>query len=203
MKTYDPRETTAGATALLEKTDNPRHRHILNNYRRHALLEVSGRWPEILIPELVVAEPRYRLMEGGRTIVLDGMTQVRGFYQGVAEAGGNVFGPLQEEVAVTDWGIFTEGRFAAVLRGTSPALADDGVDPDKTYQVSTWVAFAWPYQDGLLVGEHVYEDHNSRTIDEVPHDTLVSPGLAREQLAPLVDEIPLSQIVEGLKLFER
>jgi hypothetical protein len=203
VKIYDVRETAAGADALLAKTDNPKHRHIVKNYRRHGLLEVSGRWSEILIPEMVVDEPRYRLMEGGNTLFLDGMAQVREFYRGMADAGANVFGALQEEVAVTDWGIFTEGLFASVQPGTAPALAGDDVDPERTYQISTWVSFAWPYRDGVLVGEHVYEDHNTRSIVEVPSDALVSPAQARERLAPLVDETPLSEIVEGVKLFER
>jgi hypothetical protein len=203
LKTYDVRDTCAGADAALAVTDNPRHRHILKNYRRHGLLEVSGRWTEILIQEMVVAEPSYRIMEGGRTHLVDGMDAVRGFYRGIAEAGENVFGPLEEQVAVSDWGIFTEGRFASVRPGTHPALAGDDVDPNGMYQISTWVAFAWPYRDGLLVGEHVYEDHNSREVVEVPHDTFVTSERARELLAPLVDQTPLSEIVEGLKLFAR
>jgi hypothetical protein len=201
MKVYDPRDTCAGADALLATLENPRHRHIVKNYRRHGLLEVSGRWEEILIPEMVVDEPRYRIMEGGRTTLVDGMSAVRDFYRGIADAGLTVFGPLEEQVAVTDWGIFTEGRFASVHPGTSQALADDDVDPGGMYQISHWVAFAWPYRDGRLEGEHVYEDHNSRHIEEVPHDALFTTPQARDLLAPLVDQTPLQEIIDGLKLF--
>lgn len=201
MKVYDPRDTCAGADALLATLENPRHRHIVKNYRRHGLLEVSGRWDEILIPDMVVDEPSYRIMEGGRTLIVDGMAEVRAFYKGIADAGLTVFGPLEEQVAVSDWGIFTEGRFASVQPGTSSALAGDGVDPDGMYQITHWVAFAWPYVDGRLQGEHVYEDPNSRQVEEVPHEALVSTPQARELLAPLVDLTPLSEIQEGLRLF--
>ncbi len=203
MKIYDPRDTCAGSDALLATIDNPRHRHLVKNYRRHGLLEVSGRWAEILIPEMMVAEPSYRIMEGGRTHVVEGMDAVRDFYRGFAEAGETVFGPLEEQVAVTDWGIFTEGLFASVRPGTHPALAADDVDPNGMYQITSWVAFAWPYQDGVLVGEHVYEDPNSRQVAEVPNDAFVTTEQARELLAPLVDATPMSEIVEGLKLFAR
>ena len=149
---------------------------------------------------MMVAEPSYRIMEGGRTHVVEGMDAVRDFYRGFAEAGETVFGPLEEQVAVTDWGIFTEGLFASVRPGTHPALAADDVDPNGMYQITSWVAFAWPYRDGVLVGEHVYEDPNSRQVVEVPNDAFVTTEQARELLAPLVDATPMSEIVEGLKL---
>jgi hypothetical protein len=58
--------------ALIERTGNPRHRAILRNYRRHVLLELAGRWPEILTPEMTVARPVYRSVTGSRTTVYDG-----------------------------------------------------------------------------------------------------------------------------------
>lgn len=201
MKLYDVRDTCAGVDRAIAAEDNPRHRHILHNFRRHGLLEVSGLWEQILIPEMTVEEPRYRLMEGGRTHRLEGMSAVANFYRQMTERGGNVFGALEEEVAVSDWGLFTEGVFAKVLPGSAPELQDDDTDPNCFYQVSVITAFAWPYESGRLVGEHVYEDHNSRTIDEVPADTFVTPVQARNILAPLLESTPLQLIVEGLELF--
>lgn len=193
------RGVPVGTDNALKVVENPRHRHILKNYRRHGLLEVSGRWPEILIPEMMVEEPVYRMMEPvGR---LNGMAEVRAFYKATAEAGAVVFGQLWEEVAVSDYGVFTEGLFAWVVPGTSPLLAADGVDPDGTYQIEQYFAFAWPYVGGRLVGENIYGDPYSRQVYEVPPSSITSPERAAEILAPLVDETPLSEIVEGLKLF--
>lgn len=201
MKLYDVRDTCAGVDRALAVEDDPRRRHILRNFRRHGLLEVSGLWKQILIPEMTVEEPRYRLMEGGRTHHFDGMAAVVGFYRDMTDRGDNVFGALEETVAVSDWGLFTEGVFAKVLPGTAPELRDDDPDPDRFYQVSVITAFAWPYVGGRLAGEHVYEDHNSRTIAEVPADTFVTPAQARERLAPLLEHTPLDAIVNGLALF--
>ena len=39
-----------GAERLIAKSNNPRHIAILNNYRRHAMLEVCGRFDEIFDP---------------------------------------------------------------------------------------------------------------------------------------------------------
>ena len=48
---------------LLRTVEDPRHRAILSNYRRHALLEVSGRYEEILTPAMTISNPVYRLTE--------------------------------------------------------------------------------------------------------------------------------------------
>ena len=57
MRTFDVRDVVKAPDELLARTDNPRHRAILTNFRRHALLEVAGRWPEILTPQMMVDTP--------------------------------------------------------------------------------------------------------------------------------------------------
>jgi hypothetical protein len=42
MAEWEITRITAATDELLRTTENPRHRAILSNYRRHALLEVSG-----------------------------------------------------------------------------------------------------------------------------------------------------------------
>jgi hypothetical protein len=42
---------------LLETLDNPRHRRIVANYRRHALLEVAGEWEPIFAPDMTIEIP--------------------------------------------------------------------------------------------------------------------------------------------------
>ncbi|WP_242904949.1 hypothetical protein [Actinomadura terrae] len=201
MKVFDVREITRGVDAALEVTRDPRHRHMLKNYRRHALLEVSGFWEDILIPAMTVEHPLYRLTERGRTHVCDGMEEVRAFYREIVDNGVNVFGALEEEVAVSDYGIFIEAVFAQVVRGTDAALAGEDVDPGGTYQISHRFAAAWPYRDGRLVGEFIYDDTGSWRFDEVDASALMSPAEAREALAPYLEQSPLSEIEDGLRLF--
>ncbi|WP_067461174.1 hypothetical protein [Actinomadura macra] len=201
MKVFDVREITTGVDAALAVVDDPRHRHMLKNYRRHALLEVSGYWEDILVPTMTVAHPVYRLTERGKTLVLDGMEEVRKFYSGIVEQGVNVFGALEEKVAVSDYGIFIEAIFAQIVRGTDAALAGEHVDPDGTYQVSHRFAAAWPYRDGLLAGEFIYDDTGSWRVDEVDPSALMTPAEARKALAPFLEQSPLSEVEDGLRLF--
>jgi hypothetical protein len=201
MKVFDVRDIPAGIDAALAVVDNPKHRHMLKNYRRHALLEVSGWWQDILVPTMTVAEPVYRITERGTTMVCDGMAEVRAFYSDIVESGRNVFGALAEEIAVSDHGIFIESVFAQVVRGTDAQLAGEDVDPNRTYQVSHRFAATWPYRDGRLVGEFVYDDTGSWRVDEVPDSALLSPAEARAALAPYLADSPLSEIEQGLRLF--
>jgi hypothetical protein len=98
-------------------------------------------------------------------------------------------------------GIFTEAVFAHVVPGTSELLSGEDTEPDKTYQVSSYIAMAWPYQGGRLVGEHVYEDVNTRSIVEVDESAITTPARARDLLAPYLADSPLEEITAGLRLF--
>jgi hypothetical protein len=201
MKVFDVRGISKGVDAALSVVDNPKHRHALRNYRRHALLEVSGFWEDILVPTMTVDHPVYRLTERGRTHVFDGMNAVRKLYSGLVGDGENVFGAIDEEVAVSDYGIFIEAVFAQIVRGTHSSLAEQGVDPERTYQVSHRFAASWPYRDGRLVGEFIYDDTGSWRVDEVDASALISPAEARARLAPYLEASPLQEIEQGLKLF--
>ena len=201
MDHFDVHGVTAGVDRALAVVENPRHRHILKNYRRHGLLEVSGLWEQILVPEMTVEHPVYRLTENGRRHVLDGMDAVAGFYRGITESRNNVGVLLDEEVGVSDTGLFSECRMSYVWPGDAPALAGDNVDPDCCYEVTSWVSMRWPYVGGRLAGEHVYEDSASRTVTEVDCSAFTTPEQAREILAPYLADSPLDELVAGLQLF--
>nr|WSY53878.1 hypothetical protein OG999_29685 [Streptomyces sp. NBC_00886] len=47
------------------QTANPLHRAILKNYLRHLLLELSGYWDQIIVPELTIYDPQYRVGDRG------------------------------------------------------------------------------------------------------------------------------------------
>jgi hypothetical protein len=178
------------ADALLGRLENPRHRAIVANFRRHALLEVSGRWREILTPEMTVAHPVYRIVDNGQTLVFDGIEEVRGFYRGMTEAGLNVFGPIEERLAVDDWGLAAEALFAQIMPGhVLVAQGEDVDDPDAHYLFSHRISMAWPYDDDAkLIGENVYEDPSTRTIEKLDPADVVTPQQAAALLAPLLEE---------------
>jgi hypothetical protein len=121
---------------LLTTVRDTHHRAILRNYRRHVLLELAGRWPEILTPAMTVAHPVYRSVMGAQTIVYDGIEEVAGFHRGLADAGMTVSSPIEERIAVADWGLATETRSLQILPGH--VLAAQGFpvpDRDDTYRL--------------------------------------------------------------------
>lgn len=189
MRTFDIRDVVKAPDELLDRTDNPRHRAILANFRRHALLEVSGRWREILTPAMVVDRPVYRINENGRSTHLTGLDEIGKFYQEIADHGLNVFGPIEEQIAVADWGLAIESLFGNYLPGHVLAAQGEAVDdPDAWYQLTHYMASFWPYDDECrLIGEHIYEDAASRSIEKLRPEQVVTPAMAAQILNPLID----------------
>jgi hypothetical protein len=185
----------AGLEKQLENVDDPRHRAILKNYRRHGLLEVAGRYEELLAPDMTVEHPHYRLHEGGQSVVLDGMEQVRGFYEALTAANAIVMWVADQDIAVNDHGFSGEVVFNAFV--PAPMLGDSafadiraGDDSGEMYLLRRTLAFVWPYDDRCrLIGEHVYEDTASREIVKPDPADVITAARAAELLAPEIDRV--------------
>ncbi|MGC0366015.1 hypothetical protein ABH922_003999 [Rhodococcus sp. 27YEA15] len=192
----------------LDTITNPRHQKILRNFRRHAMLEVSGRYKEILTPEMTVEEPVYRLFEDGQSIVLDGMDEVSNFYQSLAVTDTLVMWTSNSDFAVNDNGFSGETLFSQFVPGSilgdgvfgavhdsgdadskAPSNSASDIDPDGWYLVRRTLAFVWPYDEqGRLIGEHVYEDSASKVVTKVDPSEVISAARAAELLAPLLEK---------------
>lgn len=170
----------------LRRTNGPRQRAILLNYIRHGYLEVAGRYEEIFAPDMMVPHPVYHLVVGGRTVVLDGLDHVRGFYNAVISTRIAMWG-IDEKLAVADWGFAGELTFHSMLPGAALAVEGQEVDdPQAIYVRSSRMAFVWPYtENALLIGEHIYEDLSTREVRKL------SPGqeISRERVKQLCGEI--------------
>ncbi|MFJ4946821.1 hypothetical protein [Streptomyces sp. NPDC088760] len=59
MAKLDITKTNRAIDRLLEVTENPRHRFMLQAYYRHRYLEIAGRYEEIFAPEVMVENPVY------------------------------------------------------------------------------------------------------------------------------------------------
>ena len=192
MEKFDIRDMTKGVDEALAVTTDPHHRAILKNYRRHGLLEVSGLWQEILSPAMTVDEPYYRIMFHDHTEVYDGMNAVRGLYSGLAAMDPMLFGPIEEKIAVADWGFAAESMFDVYLPGselTSIGLAVE--DEDALHRARIPVAFFWHYtRDARLIGENVYQDWGAAQIEVADPSDLMSIAEARKRLAPLLENEP-------------
>jgi hypothetical protein len=188
---WDIRNVVRGPDALLATTENPRHRAMLLNFRRHALLEITGRWQEILQPSMLVPEPVYRINENGQSLVLRGQPEVADFYRIMTENGMTVFGPLSENIAVADWGLAIESHFLHHIPGTALRAQGADVDPAAHYQLTHYMASFWPYdQEVRLIGEHIYEDLGSRELVELDPGRVITPQEATEALEPFLLSAP-------------
>ncbi|WP_066300241.1 hypothetical protein [Arthrobacter luteolus] len=190
---------------VIDSTTIPLHRKILINYRRHGLLEVSGRYDELLQPEMTVRHPHYRLFEGGAATILDGMDEVRNFYRLLADIDMLVMWTGKQKMAVSDWGFAGEAEFSQFVPGkmlgdnvfaaigeSAPETRESGYDPDSFYLVRRTLAFFWPYDEtGKMIGEHVYEDTESKSVTKVETSEVITGVRAAELLAPIIDKYEL------------
>lgn len=167
---------------------DPRLRAMVENVRVHGMLEVSGRWEDILSPKLTVPHPKYIVSEGDSTEVFDGMDAVRHFYGDMTEAGLHVLVPYIEQMAVADWGVTFESLLSHTIPGHLMHIFGESVpDESLTYVMSMRVSNFWHYtEDVKLIGEHVYIDKASRKILPVAPGEELTPEKARAALEPIL-----------------
>ncbi len=81
MSRLDITKQNVAVEKVLGRTENPRHRYLLESYLRHRYLESAGRWQEILDPSLIVDHPFYRFnLAGQPPFTLEGKDQVAMLY---------------------------------------------------------------------------------------------------------------------------
>jgi hypothetical protein len=187
------RQSMAAADALLAEIENPKHRAILNNYRRHVYLEVCGRIDDILAPDMTVAHPVYRICWANTTRVLEGAEQVRNFYLELGSVGA-VLWNTDEQIAVADWGFASELCLNQLLPGRALAAEGEEIDdPEAIYHLKSRQAFVWPYsEDARLIGEHIYEDVSTREITKARPEEVISVERAAELVQPHLEQTTAS-----------
>lgn len=159
MSKLDITKQNVAVEKVLEHTDIPRHRYLLEAYLRHRYLESAGRWEEILDPELTVDEPHYRFnLAGQAPFSLSGRQEVGMLYGHWTATNQCIFYVEDEDVAVGDHMVI--GRGIGYQQTLGSELADAGldVDPESMYLKKSQIMMLWPYDDQCrLLGEDVWE----------------------------------------------
>lgn len=193
VRQLDITRTNVAVQELIEVTENPRHRYLLQAYDRHRNLEHAGRYEEIFAPEMTIERPVYRFsMIGQPPVVLEGRDQVEPLYQHWAATNQSIFYTEDETVAVGDWMVvstmigYQQVLGSDLIAGSAaPGTGDTALDADAMYLHRGRVAMVWPYDErGRLVGENVWE------YDASEHDLIrLNPGdvLTTEQAARLLE----------------
>jgi hypothetical protein len=193
MLELDICKTNVAVERLIEVTENPRHRYMLEAYDRHRNLEHAGRFAEIFTPEMTVERPVYRFnMLGQPAITLEGREQVEPIYRLWAETNQSIFYNENETIAVGDRLITS--TMVGYQQTLGSALVAGGVeaDADAMYLVRGHVAMIWPYDERCrLIGENVWEyDPSEHELIELDPADVLSTERAAELLEPLIKPLP-------------
>lgn len=192
MTQFDITETNLAVRKLIELTDNPRHRYLLQAYDRHRNLEHAGRFAEIFTPEMTVEHPVYRFHMGLPTS-LDGREQVEPVYRYWAETNQSVFYIASETIAVGDWLVVSSTLGYQQMLGSDLAASGFEVDdPGAMYLRKGRVAMIWPFDERCrLVGENVWEfDESERELIKLDPQDVLTTQRAAELLEPLIKPLP-------------
>jgi hypothetical protein len=188
----DITQTNAAVRRLLEVTENPRHRFLLQTYDRHRNLEMAGRYREIFAPEMTVEHPVYRFDLLDQKLILDGREQVQAVYHQWTENDQCIFYVEDEQLAVGDTMIVSRSLMYQQTPGAVLIAAGVEADADVTYLAKSREVMVWPYDDRCrLIGEDVWEyDTAAREFIELqPADVLTSER-SGDLLAPLITPLP-------------
>jgi hypothetical protein len=154
----DITKLTLAADRLLATLTNRRHVAMVSNYRRHAMLEVSGRYEEILIPGMTVEEPEYWSHTVGGSANFKGMKAIRSLYKFLVDEDICVQMLTNERLMVNDWGFSSFSTFQTFYPARyamSQGVVVD--DMDAVYIQTCDKAMFWHYDDrNLLQNEIVW-----------------------------------------------
>jgi hypothetical protein len=176
--------------SALARTADPHQRAMLLNMRRHILLELSGRWREVLQSEYTVDVPRYRVVTPLGAVEPVGLDEVKAFYESLFDARSGVWTAIEEQLIVHDKGVISEALLAAFMSGGALADAGADVDPSQDYMVTFNQAYAFEFdQDAKLVGERSY-DANNQKLFPVAKEDVITFDQAAIALAPFLDNPP-------------
>src|SRR6266550_19876 len=181
MPEFDIRRTKIAVEQLLEATENPRHRYMLEAYNRHRYLEMAGRYREIFEPEMTVEHPVYRFDFFDQKLELDGREQVEAVYREWTETDQCVFYAESEELAVGDTMIVSRSVLFQQTLGAALVAMGVEADADAMYLARARIAMVWPYDARCrMVGEDVweYETSERQFIKLEPADVLTAARAA-------------------------
>ena len=193
VRQLDITKTNIAVQELIEVTENPRHRYLLQAYDRHRNLEHAGRYEEIFAPEMTVEHPVYRFqMTGQPPMQLEGREQVEPLYRHWAETNQSIFYNESETVAVGDWMVVSTMTGYQQTLGSALAAAGVEADGDSMYLLRGRVAMIWPYDErGRLRGENVWEyDESDHDLIELEPDEVLTTQQAAELLEPYIKPLP-------------
>lgn len=214
MIPHDITQTNQAVRALIERTENPRHRFLLMVYDRHRNLEMAGRYEELFAPDMMVGEPVYHLRANRANLKLEGAEVVKSLYGMWAKTNQSIFYTENEQVAVADNFVASvvvgyqqvsarSLRINRILnyvprflgeRLVKRVLARGKFEADDTamYLYKSTYEMFWPFDDrGRLLGEDIWEpDPDKAEIVKLAPEDVLTVEQSRRLLDPLIKPLP-------------
>lgn len=195
MAKLDLSNLTRGVDEAIKNAAKPLHRRILEVYRHHMLLELTGRFEEIFSPDIMVEHPVYwinapiSLRSETSTQVFDGRADVMGFYGALTDNDALVMVHEKEALSVADWGLASESLLHHQIPGRNLRSMGFEIDDEgATYLLSYYIVAIWHFdRQGRLTGEHLYQaaPESYELTKLAPHE-VTSPEEAREYYTSLI-----------------
>ncbi len=185
---FDQAEMWKALEERLARTENPRHRQMLEVVIEHAKAE-ADRSVERLMATLV-PEPQYHFWVGGRDVGPKGHAAVEQYYRNFAVSGGAVFESPKERIVVDDDTVVSEALVRNLVPGRVARARGYRVpDEDGHYLVRfrNLVLFSFD-EDGRALGEDSYTTMDPDDFERVADDDL--PQAYRDYLAELAATVP-------------
>lgn len=192
MSDFDITQTNIAVERLLEVTENPRHRFLLQTYNRHRYLEMAGRYKEIFAPEMTVDHPVYRFNFLDQFVTLEGREQVEAVYREWTETDQSVFYGEDEQLAVGDYMIVSRTILYQQTLGAALVAGGFEADANAMYLAKLHIAMIWPYDDRCrMIGEDVWEyEPSAREFIKLDPEDVLTAEQAGALLAPLIKPLP-------------
>ncbi len=192
MPDFDITKTNIAVEQLLEVTENPRRRYMLEAYNRHRYLEMAGRYKEIFAPEMTVEHPVYRFDFSWQELKLDGREHVEAVYREWTDTDQCVFYSESEQLAVGDTMIVSRGVLYQQTLGAALVARGVEADAEAMYLARARIVMVWPYDERCrLIGEDVWEyDASERQFIKLKPTEVLTAERAGELLEPLIKPLP-------------
>jgi hypothetical protein len=182
MTIVDQRRSIDVMRARLAKTENQRHRKMLETVIAHLEAEVAGSLEALMAT--LVPDPGYHFWGNGGDYGPKGADAVSAYYAQLVEDRRGVLEFNIDRIVVDDDTVVTEGWYHAINKGAvARAQGFEADEDDADYLVTRRIVLFWPFNAaGEMLGEDGYGSVDPRAVRKLREDEL--PDAYRRLFAP-------------------
>jgi hypothetical protein len=158
--------------ARLAKTENPRHRKLIETVIAHAKAESVGDIDGLM--KTLIAEPKYHFWGRGKDTGPKGHDGVRRYYEEYIQSGAAILSSPKERIIVDDDSICHEGVISTLASGRIAKARGYNIDDESAHYVLRMRStILWSFdENGLAFGEDSYTTIDPDAFDKVDRSEL-------------------------------